>query len=87
MLNFYLAAAARHMVTDNDSSTTCRSKFKDPSLKVHTKNERPSQKHGFHLITVWRFQTEKKIKNSRLGMKNKTKEKQDPIGKNWTWAI
>ena len=62
MLNFYLVSATRHMVTDNDSSTTCRRKFKDPSLKVNTKNERPSQKHGFHLITVWRFQTEKNQK-------------------------
>ena len=30
---------------------------------------------------------QKKIKNSRLGMKNKIKETQDPIGKNWTWTI
>ena len=37
MLNFYLAAAARDMVTDDDSSTTCRSKFKAPSLKTNTK--------------------------------------------------
>ena len=32
MLNFYLVSATRHMVIDNDSSTTCRSKFKAPSL-------------------------------------------------------
>ena len=47
MLNFYLVSAARHMVTDNDSSTTCRSKFKAPSLKTNTKNERPSENMGF----------------------------------------
>ena len=47
MLNFYLVSAARHMVTDNDSSTTCRSKFKAPSLKTNTKNERHSENMGF----------------------------------------
>ena len=33
MLNFYLAAAARHMVTDADKPTTCRRKSKAPSLQ------------------------------------------------------
>ena len=47
MLKFYLAAAARDMVTYDDSSTTCRSKFKAPSLKTNTKNERPSENMGF----------------------------------------
>ena len=47
MLNSYLSAAARDMVTDNDSCTTCRSKFKAPSLKTNTKNERPSENMGF----------------------------------------
>ena len=40
MLNFCLLSAARDMVTDNDSSTTCRIKVKAPSLKTNTKNER-----------------------------------------------
>ena len=47
MLNFYLAAAARDIVTDNDSPTTCPSKFKAPSLKTNTKNERSSENMGF----------------------------------------
>ena len=47
MLNFYLLSAARDMVTDNDSSITCRIKVKDPSLKTNTKNERPSENMGF----------------------------------------
>ena len=46
-LKFYLAAAARDMVTYDDSSTTCRSKFKAPSFKTNTKNERPSENMGF----------------------------------------
>ena len=81
MLNFYLVSAARHMVTDNDSPTTCRSKFKAPSLKTNTKNERPSQKHEFQLITVSIFQT-KKIKKSIFSKENETKETQDHKGKN-----
>ena len=47
VLNFYLVAAARDMVTDNDSSTTCRIKFKAPPLKTNTKNEKPSENKGF----------------------------------------
>ena len=46
MLNFYLVSAARNMVTDNYSSTTCWSKFNAPSLKTNTKNERPSGNMG-----------------------------------------
>ena len=34
MLKFYLLSVARDMVTDNDSSTTCRIKVKAPSLKI-----------------------------------------------------
>ena len=30
MINFYLLSAARDIVTDNDSSTTCRRKVKAP---------------------------------------------------------
>ena len=36
MVNFYLVSVACHMVTDNDSSTTFRSKFKAASLKTNT---------------------------------------------------
>ena len=67
MFKFYLVSAARHMVTDIDSSTTCRSNFKAPSLEIDTK--KPSQKHGFHPITVSRFQNEKKTKNPVLAWK------------------
>ena len=37
MINFYLLSAARDMVTDSDSSTTCRRKIEAPSLKTNTK--------------------------------------------------
>ena len=46
-LNFYLVPAAPDMVTDNDSCTTCWSKFKAPSLKTNTKKQRPSENIGF----------------------------------------
>ena len=65
MLNFHLVSAARHMLTDNDKCTTCRSKFKAPSLKNKYKNWKTLRKHAFHfqLITVWRFQTKKKFQS------------------------
>ena len=47
MLNFYLLSAAREMVTDKNSSTTCRRKIEAPSLKTNTKSERPSENMGF----------------------------------------
>ena len=88
MLNFYLLSAAHDTVTDNDSSTACRSKFEAPSLKTITKKWKTFRKHGFHVITVWRFQT-KKIKKSSLGMENKTPKAKtehgpcNPEEKNW----
>ena len=39
LFNFYVILAGHDMVTNNDSSTTWRSKFKAPSLKTNTKNE------------------------------------------------
>ena len=47
MLNFYLLSAARDMVTDNDSSTTCRRKVQVSIIKNKYKNERPSENMGF----------------------------------------
>ena len=47
MLNFYLLSAARDMVTENDSSTTCRIEVRAPALKTNTKKERPSENMGF----------------------------------------
>ena len=48
MINFYLLSAARDMVTDNDSSTTCRSKVKAPPIQIKIqKNEGPSENMGF----------------------------------------
>ena len=84
--NFYVVLAGHDMVTDAGRATTCRHKFKAPLLKTNTKNERPSQKHEFHLISVWIFQT-KKIKKYSFRKENKTKETQDHKGKNWTWTM
>ena len=54
MLNFYLVSAARDMVTENDSSTTCRSKVKGPSMKTNTKmKEFP--KTWVSSYNIWRF--------------------------------
>ena len=40
----------------------------------------------FNGETVWRIQT-KNFKKSTPPMENKTKEPQDPKGKNWTWTM
>ena len=47
LFNFYAVSANHDLVTDKDSSTTCRSKIKAPSLKTNTKKERPSQNMRF----------------------------------------
>ena len=67
MLNFCLVSAARHMVTDNDNSTKCRSKFKAPSLKTNTKIERPSENMGFsnNRLKI----SDQKFKISNLGIR------------------
>ena len=44
------------------------------------------RKHGFHLITVWKFQT-KNSKLSFLALENKIKEPQNLIGNNWRWTL
>ena len=77
MLNFYLASSARDMVTDNDNSTTCRSKVKARSLKLNkkmndlSKTMAPANKR----LKILR---PKKNKNSSFAMGNKTTETQDP---------
>ena len=76
MLNFYVVSAARNMVTDNDSSTTCRSKFKAPSLKTNTKNERPlktcvSSKNRLKI-------SDQKLKNLTLGIREQNKRTTRP---------
>ena len=55
MLNFYLLSAACDMVTDNDSSTTCRRKVQVSIIKNKYKKWKTFRKHGFPQITNWRF--------------------------------
>ena len=70
MLNFYVVSAGGDIVNDTDRSTTPRSKFTAPTLKRKIQKRRSFRKHGFHLITVWLFQT-KNSKLSRLALGNK----------------
>ena len=64
MYNFYVVLAGHDMVTDASRATTCRRKFKAPSLQTNcTKNEGPPENMGFKGKTVWRFQTKKKNRN------------------------
>ena len=87
LFNFYVISAGHDMASDAGRATTCRRNFKAPWLQTErTKNEGSSEKMSFNGETFWRFQT-KKIKSSTLPMENKTKEPQDPKGKNWTWTM
>ena len=84
LFNFNVISAIHDMANDNDRATTCRRNFKATGLHTErTKNEGPSEKMSFNGETVWRFQT-KKFNNSTPPMENKTKEPQDPRGKNRT---
>ena len=86
LFNFYVISDGHGMTNDDDRASTCRRNFKAPWLQTErTKNEGPSEKLSFNGETVWRFQT-KKFKNSTPPMENKSKEPQDPKGKNWRWT-
>ena len=54
LFKVYVVLAGHDMITDNDSSTKCRSIFKAPSLKTNEK-WKTFRKDRFHLITIWRF--------------------------------
>ena len=57
MFNFYVAFAGQDIVT------TCRLKFKAPSLQTEsTENEGPFENMSFSKKTVWRFQRKKQYK-------------------------
>ena len=86
MLKFFVVSAGRDMVNDTDRSTTCRSKSRAPPVQEKYKKWRSFRKHGFHLITVWFFQT-KNSELSRLALENKTKEPQNLKGNNWKWTL
>ena len=61
MFNIYIVLSGHDMVTDATRATTCRRKFKATELQTKmTKNEKPSEKMGLNVKTVWRFQTKKK---------------------------
>ena len=60
MFNFYVVLARPDKVSDAGRVTTCRRKFKAPSLQTKgTKIERSPENMGFNGKKVWRFQTKK----------------------------
>ena len=53
MFNFYVVMAGHDDVTDAGRATTCRRKFKAPSLQTKsTKNEGHSENMGFNGKTI-----------------------------------
>ena len=82
MFNFFVISGSHDMVNDTCRATTCRRKFKAPRLHTKcTRKEGLSENMSFNGETGWRFQT-KNFKKSTPPMENKTKEQQDPEGKN-----
>ena len=80
--NIYVISAGLDMASDAGKATTCWRNFKAPWFQTErTKNEKPSEKLSSKGETGWRFQT-KNFKKSTPTMENKTKEQQDPEGKN-----
>ena len=72
MFNFYVVLVGHNKVNDAGRATTCRRKFKAPSLQTKcTKNEGPPENIGFKGKTVWRVQTKKKNRNIILDLSKK----------------
>ena len=70
------------MANDAGRATTCRRNLKASWLQTErTKNEKPSEKISFNGEQFENFKQKTTIK-SRHRMENKTKEPQDPEGKN-----
>ena len=78
LFNFYVVSAGHDMVTEAGRATTRRLKFKAPS--VQKMKDRPKT----WVLTGKQFEEFRleKFNCSSLGMENKTKETQDPKGKN-----
>ena len=87
MFNFYVVSAGYDMVTDAGRATTCRREFKAPWLQ--TKVQKMKDLPRTWVLTGKQFENfrPKKIKNSSPRIEKKTKETQDPKGKNWTWTM
>ena len=75
------------MANDAGRATTGKRNSKAPWLQTErTINEWPSEKLSFKVEQFEIFKPKKNEKSSHR-MENKTKEPQDPEGKNWTWTM
>ena len=85
MFNFYVFSAGQEKIIDAGRATTCRHKFRAPSVqKVQKMKGLPKT----WVLKGKQFEiSDQKIKNSGVSMDNKTKEPQDPHDKNLTWTI
>ena len=82
LFNFHVFSAGHDMVTDAGRATTRSRRFKATTvqkMKDLLKTRVLTGKQFEHFKT-------KNIKKSSVRMENKTKEPQDPKGKNWTWT-
>ena len=82
LLTFYVISGGHDMANDAGRATTCRRNFKAPWLQTErTKNGKPSEKLSFNAEQFENLKWKKNKKSSHR-MDNKTKEPQDPEGKN-----
>ena len=79
MFKFYRVLAGHDIVKDADRATTCRRKFKAPSLQTKsTKNEGPPENMGFKGEKVWRFQTKKRTETLFSTFQKNPMERKNP---------
>ena len=84
LFNFYKISAGHDMVNDAGRATTCRRKLKAPWLQTKGTNMKGILRKWVLAENSLKISTKRTEKSSHL-MENKTKEPQDPDGKNWTW--
>ena len=87
MFNFYVVSAGHDMLTNAGRAATCRREFKTPWLQ--TKLQKMKDLPRTWVLTGKQFEIfrPKKSKIPVLARRKKTKETQDPKGKNWTWTM
>ena len=69
MFNFYVDFAGHDIATETDRATTCRRKFKAPSLQTYiTKKRRTSRKRGVLTGKSLKISDEKKNRNINLDL-------------------
>ena len=91
MFNIYVVLVGHDMVTDATRATTCRRKFKAPSLQTNcTKKEGPPENMGFRGKQCEDFRRKKRTETLFSTYQKKPVEHKDSERLNWTrpsWKV